>query len=156
MSDITLEHYEYAMASEVGRMRMLSSLRKGSKHKYGMTKQGWTEHIEGAGAEVAVAKHLGLYWSGSVDTYKSEPDVGDDIEVRWRSQRHWDLLVRPDDPEDRFYVLVVGFCPVYTIIGGMWGWEAKRDEWLQAHGGRPKAWFVPQNELNTIWGSRIT
>ena len=150
MNEVTLTPYEYAMASEVGRMRMLSAIRRGSAHKYGMTAQGWTEHIEGAAAELAVAKHLGMYWGGSVDTFKNEADLGESIEVRWRSKREWDLIVRPDDHDESLFVLVVGSCPVYTVVGAILGSEAKQEVWMQRHGGRPAAFFVPQKELSSL------
>lgn len=47
-----------------------------------------TASISAAVAEMAVAKHVNQYWSGSIwpvaehDKYKNLPDVGDNIEVR--------------------------------------------------------------------------
>jgi hypothetical protein len=146
---VTLEWHEYAMGSEVGKLRMLASIRRGSAHRYGMDRQGWTEHIEGACAELAVAKTLGVYWDGSVDTFKGRPDLPG-VEVRWRSRPEWDLIVRPDDDPDAWFVLVVGSCPTYTVVGAMQGRDARRDEWSRDYGGRPPAWFVPQAHLLPI------
>ena len=150
MTDVTLEWHEYAMAAEIGKLRMLASIRRGSHHKYGMTKHGWTEHIEGSAAELAVAKYLDIYWNGSVDTFKRAADVGQNIEVRWRSNPEWDLIVRPDDDDDAWFVLVVGACPNYRILGAMRGRDGKQDGWRQEYGGRTPAFFVPQAHLHPI------
>jgi hypothetical protein len=106
-------------------------------------------HIEGAGGECAVAKALKLYWSGSVDTFKREGDVGD-LEVRTRSEDWHELLIRPDDPS-AIYVLVVGKIPHFRLVGWIHSSVAKqRNDWLKPHGGRPPAYFVPQSELRPI------
>lgn len=147
MTTVTLDWHEYAMGAEIGKLRQLASIRRGSQHKYGMTADGWTEHIEGACAELAVAKALGIYWDGSVDTFKGRPDLPGAVEVRRRSRDDWDLIVRPDDPDDAWFVLVVGSCPVYRIVGMMLGRQAKQDCWRQEYGGRPAAFFVPQADL---------
>ena len=148
MRSVTLEWYEYAMASDVGRMRSLASIRQGLKHKYGMVTAGWTEGIEGACGELAVAKVLGIYWDGSVNTFKS-PDVGD-LQVRTRSKDHYDLIVRPEDSSSEIFVLVTGTCPSYAVHGWIRGADAKQREFLKDYGNRPPAYFVPKNRLRPI------
>jgi hypothetical protein len=148
MKRVSLEWYEYAMASDVGRMRSLASIRQGLKHKYGMSTAGWTESIEGACGELAVAKALGIYWDGSVNTFKA-PDVGN-LQVRTRSKDHYDLIVRPEDKSEDVFVLVTGVCPDYVVHGWTTGADAKQGCYLQTYGNRPPAYFVPKDRLSPI------
>ena len=100
---------------------------------------------------MAAAKALGLYWGGSVDTFKKEMDL-DNLEIRTRSRHSWDLLVRPYEADDRWYLLVTGEAPNFRVIGVMRGKEAKQPQWLQNHGdGKYKpAYFVPKDQLIPI------
>jgi len=150
MSDeVTLEWFEYSMASEVGRLRQLSAIRQGLLDQHGFAGLGWSEHIEGACGEMAVAKILGIYWNGSVDTFKA-PDLLTDVHVRTRSRHDYDLIVRPNDPDEANYVLVTGKCPEYLIHGFLRGSEAKQNHWLNTYGNRPEAYFIPSYNLKPI------
>lgn len=149
--EVTLAWHEYAMASEIGRLRQLTSVRRGSADNHGFTGLGWSEHIEGACGEMAVSKFLGIYWDGGIDTFK-KADIGATIQVRTRSSHSYDLIVRPDDYDDDIYVLVTGKCPTYRIWGYISGSEAKKNEYIQTHANRPAAYFVPKNALKEIKG----
>lgn len=144
----TLEWYEAAMASDVGRMRHLASIKAGRKDAYGFDGLGWSEHIEGACGEMALAKCLGVYWDGSVDSFKANDLPG--IQIKTRSRDDYELIVRPGDSQDATYVLVTGKCPSYEIRGWIAGRDAMRQEWLRDYGGRPPAYFVPQDALESI------
>jgi hypothetical protein len=144
--EIELLWHEYAMASEIGRLRQLAAIRRGSPDKHGFEGLGWSEHIEGACGELVVARYLGIYWNGSVDTFKS-PDLGANIQVRTRASHTYELIVRPNDADDDIFVLVTGKCPVYRLRGFLRGSEAKMGEYSQKHGGRPEAFFVPHARL---------
>ena len=102
--EVTLTKSEASMASHVGWMRHLVSVLKGLEDKNGCDGK-WDRHIEGACGELAVAKALGIYWDGSVNTFHSAGDVGN-IEVRTRSRHDYDLIVRPSDHLERRFVLV--------------------------------------------------
>lgn len=145
---VTLNWYEAAMASEVGRLRQLSSIKRQSPDAHGFDGVGWSEHIEGACGELAVAKYLGVYWDGSVDTFTANDLPG--LQVRTRSSHRWELIVRPDDDDATRWVLVTGRCPAYRVRGWIHGREAKRDDWWQTHGGRPGAYFVPHDALHAM------
>lgn len=148
--EVTLAWHEYAMASEIGRLRQLTSVRRGSADNHGFIGLGWSEHIEGACGEMAVSKFLGVYWDGGIDTFKSA-DIGATIQVRTRSLHSYELIVRPDDYDEDLYVLVTGKCPTYRIWGYISGTEAKKKEYLQTHGNRPPAYFVPNSKLIDIY-----
>ena len=159
---IELEWYEAEMAAKVGMARAFSSFRaKHDAHKYGL-KEGefgfFEMDIRGAAAECAVAKGLGLYWDGSVDTFHSKADIGDNIEVRSVKDTQRQLLVRPNDPtEGRIYVLVVdlwrmGTHPSYLIQGWLPGEECKQEKYSTDFGrkDRPPCYGIPSHELYPI------
>lgn len=142
------------MASSVGLRRAIDSILNGRRQAAGdVDPTGvlalWQQHIEGALGEMAFAKALGRYWSGSVNTFKNGGDVGD-VQIRTRSRTDYDLIVRARDRDEDYFVLVVGCCPIYTIVGYMKGGDAKQERWGKNHGGHGAAYFVPQNELRPL------
>ena len=148
--DVKLTGSELYLAAQVGVARQMEAMRKGLPDKHGFDGiEGWTVHIEGAAGEVAVAKALGVYWNGSLNTFKSQADV-QRLEVRTRSKSYYELLIRPDDDSKAVFVLVTGRAPDFEVRGWIQGSEAKKDEWLQTYGGRPPAYFVPHDALHPI------
>src|SRR5690242_2973336 len=127
---VTLDWSELELAAAVGLRRQISSMRDQREDKHGFSGPGWTIHIEGACGELAVAKALGRYWNGSVDTFKA-PDLGCDVreaeslQIRTRSNAYYDLIVRPDDADQDVYILVTGRAPEFEVHGWIRGREAK-------------------------------
>jgi hypothetical protein len=148
---ITLSWAELSIASQVGIRRNLEAMRAGHKPKHGFTGSTWDIHIEGACGEMALAKALGIYWNGSVNTFKAGGDVGNH-QVRTRSKDTYDLIVRHDDRDDDIFWLVTGVAPVYNVVGHIKGRDAKQDRFRQSYGGRPEAWFVPSQFLTPYGG----
>lgn len=146
---ITLTWQEAAMASEVGRLRQLASIKAGRQDRHGFAGDGWDVHIEGACGELAVAKRLGVYWDGSIDNFGG-PDIPGGLQVRTRSQHGYELLIRPGDSDTAVWVLVTGRCPNYRVRGWLRGSEARQPRWLKSHGNRPAAYFVPTSALHPI------
>lgn len=153
MIEVHLSWYEVYMAAWVGVSRRCRSLAKGRRtagDASGSNENGWTNDIEGAAGEMAAAKAIGVYWSGSVDTFKDLLDVSD-FEIRTRTKHHYELFVRPADPDNRLYLLVTGRAPDFRVIGGLTGTDAKKADWLKNHGkGYKPAYFVPTEELISI------
>lgn len=147
--NVILKPYEYAMALDVARRRMCSSIMNSSKNNHGFVGHGWEENMEGACAELAAAKVLNVYWDGSNETYK-EPDIGDFVQVRWAKPHGYSLIVRNADPSEHAYVLVTGSCPDYVVHGYLYGEDAKQDKWIKSPNGRPAAFFVPNENLLPI------
>lgn len=143
--EVVLTWHEVLMASEIGRMRKITALRKGSANNHGFAGAGWNEDIEGACAELAVAKALGTYWEGGIDTFKAG-DVGG-LQVRWTPSHSNSLIVRPQDPDEDRFVLVTGVCPRYVVHGWLTGRDAKDPQWERAYNDRPPAYFVPAGAL---------
>lgn len=147
---VRLSWPEVWQAVSIGALRHISALRQGRPDRHGYDGgQGWTIHIEGAAGEIAVAKALDRFWAAPVNTYKVGGDVGP-IQVRTRSRANYELLVRPDDLDGATFVHVTGQIPRFVVHGWLTGTEAKRPEFLQEHGGRPPAYFVPRSCLHPI------
>lgn len=149
MIQVVLNAFEMFSAASVGVKRQIEALARNLPDRHGYSGSGWGIHIEGACGEMAVAKALGMYWGGSVNTFKASGDVGK-LEVRTRSSDDYELLVRKDDADDATYILVTGTAPRYTVHGWLRGRDAKRSEWLNTHGGREAAYFVPQQALRNM------
>ena len=143
---IVLTESEITIASTVGIKRQLECIRNKLQDKHGHDGAGWNLHVEGACGELVVAKALGLYWDGSVNTFKTGDDVPG-LQVRTRSKDWYELIIRKDDDPDAKFVLVTGVCPVYRIHGWMLGSDAMQEKWLKEYGGREAAYFVPQDAL---------
>lgn len=145
---IELTSQELLLGAQCGVLRHVRALQAGYKPKHGAKEDTvWQIHVEGALGEMAFAKCMGWYWDASINTFKA-PDIRN-IQVRTRSKHAYELIIRKDDRNDVF-VLVTGIAPCYTIRGWINGADGKQDKWLQTHGGREKAYFVPQSALHKI------
>ncbi|NBW09696.1 MAG: hypothetical protein EBR82_16900 [Caulobacteraceae bacterium] len=145
---IELAWYEVHMATSVANLRQIMALRDGRQDAHGFAGDPWRVHMEGACGEMALAKFLGVYWSGSVDAFRL-PDVGS-LQVRTRSSHEYDLIVRHADSDESRYVLITGQAPRYVIHGWMLGKDAKQSHYYKTYGDRPGAFFVPQSDLRDI------
>jgi len=140
-----------AVAAEVGARRNLHAIFRNCKEGAGRNPAGlWMDHINGALGEMAVAKYLGVYWPASVNTFRHEPDIPPNIEVRTRSKPNYQIVVRPNDDDTAIFVLARGQNQFFDIVGWITGRDAKRSEWLHDYGGRPPAYFVPDDALHGI------
>lgn len=146
---VKLTAYELMQAATMGSLRQISAITKGLPDRHGFAGLGWSEHIEGSCGELAVAKALDRYCSGSVNTFKTGGDLGANVQIRTRSRHDYELIVRPDDRDDDMFVLVTGRSPEMTIRGWLTGAEAKRAEWMRTHGNRSAAFFVPSTALRS-------
>lgn len=146
---VTLTWHEVRMAAEIGLIRQIQNLSNGRKDRFGCSPdEGWGPHIEGACGEMAVAKAFGIFWSGALGNLKAD-DVGK-LQVRTRSKSHYELILHPDDYDDRPFVHVTGLAPEFVIVGWIIGRDGKRTEfWGDPAGGRP-AFFVPVKVLRPL------
>lgn len=147
---VTLTAREFAMAVDVGMQRLVASTEAGHNHASTYQRtflKRLEEETVGACGEIAFSKAFGHYWSPSVNTFHNVADVGRDIEVRATRRDDGSLIVRNNDADDRWFVLVTGEPPVMTIRGRILGEDAKKPEYLRDPHGHRKAWFVPQEDL---------
>lgn len=134
---------------DLANIRMAVSNDKGLNHAstYQRTyAERQREEVIGACGEMAYAKSVNRFFSPTVNTFHGTPDVGS-VEVRATERMDGSLIVRDNDADDRWYVLVVGEPPNMKVVGAIKGSEAKQSKWLRNPHGHRKAWFVPQNEL---------
>jgi len=145
---IVLDWFELEQAATVGVKRACEALRDGRRNKAGQVGVSLLDHVNGAIGEYVAAKALNITWTGSVNTFTSEPDLAPCFEVRTRSLHWHDLIIRPSDEDGRVFLLVTGTMDTgYMAHGGIKARDGKRVEWLKTHGNRPGAYFVPQSEL---------
>lgn len=141
------------MACEVGLRRHMEAIKSGRRDRHGAKSDdfgtGLVKHIDGAGGELAFAKARNLYWDGSVNTFKTGGDVGL-VQVRTRREQHYDLLVRDDDRDEDWFVLVIGKMPEFRVVGCIRASDAKRPEFRKNFGGHGAAFFVPQAVLRPL------
>jgi hypothetical protein len=148
--NITLNPDEILQGALVGVKRMVNAIGRGNNTINGPDKDRlWHFHVEGALAEMAVAKAANKFWSTGD---KDASDVGD-WEVRQTPNPHGDLVLRERDITngkiDHPFILVRGRFGVYEIVGWTKARDGMKDEyWRDPTGGkRPPAWFVPAKKL---------
>jgi hypothetical protein len=148
---VQLSAPELFQCALVGVMRQCLNIKHGRDRRpaYGApTDQSWNLHVEGAAGECAVAKHLGLYWTGNIGDLRAD-DVGT-IQVRTRRRHDYDLLLHPEDPDDRVFILVTGRAPSFQIHGWIRAVDGKQKGWWKDPAGDRPAYFVPQSALRPM------
>lgn len=148
---IELTKPEMIIAASVGILRQIENIEKGRQYNYGSTEQNaWQKHIEGSAGEMALAKHLNVWWSGMFAFRKHDVDV---YQVRTASRDRDSLILHREDEDKDPFVLLIGIHGRYEIRGWIYAAHGKREEWWRDPvGGRP-AFFVPQESLHA-WPRR--
>ena len=109
--------------------------------------------VNGAAAELAVAKFLGIPWSRSVGTFTSVGDVADDIDVRHTERAGGRLILREKDFPGRWVVFVTGSPPNLVLQGYIRAEDGMQPQWrANPHDWHP-AWFLPASALLPIEAS---
>lgn len=112
---VRLTPAEARLACLVGVERRLASFRL--RDRPGIRPEMvWLMDMEGAGAELAVAKVTGWYWDGAVGTFHDRADVRA-VHVRHTIHPAGHLLIRPGLDVAGIYVLVTGMMPDYAVQG---------------------------------------
>ena len=152
---ITLSRDDEDHVLHAARLRQSESVKHRNRNRHGAVRNRTEDedlllHLQGCRGELAAGRAYGTDVQLHVNTYHSLADIGSVGEVRTRSNSTWDLIVRPADPPDRYYILVIGSCMHGTeldVIGGIWGSDARKKEYVADHGGYGSSWFVPQEAL---------
>lgn len=147
---IELTEHEMRFAAQVGAERYLRSSLSDAKPAAGATRS-WDIDINGAMAEMAAAKALGLYWGATVNNFDG-PDIGAKTQVRWTPRHNGRLILRQDDNPEHYFILVTGEPPHLTVQGWIIARDGMRGEFVTDAGvdDRPEAWFVPQWALRPL------
>lgn len=151
MSKVQLSWLEMMVAAQVGAARNIQSLKQNWEPAAGVgLVNSWTLNAEGAAGEMAVAKLLNVYWEPIAGDSKAS-DVGP-FQVRTNiSRKHTDLCLRPKDRDDRIYISVLSFAPIFEVVGWITGADGKQQKWLRAGApDRPDCFYVPRSELHAI------
>lgn len=151
MIEVRLTTDELMMAASAASLRHVESIMSGRPDRHGAARSddGLGKHFEGACGEIAYCKARNVHWSASVNSFKG-PDVGQNVQIRTRSRHDYDLIVRADDSDLDWFVLVTGKPPTFIVRGYIRGREAKQAHWLKNHGGHGDAYFVPVSALKPI------
>jgi hypothetical protein len=147
--DVRLTAYEAMMAGEVGFRRQVKAMMRNSAPRFPEQYAGqlWYNHIAGACAELAVAKVLGLFWGGGVDTFDREDIEDTGYEVRFSPVGKPKVMPR----DSRIVIGVIGNAPSiieFTIIGWLQAEDAKREEWKSPT--EPVCYFPPKTTWHPI------
>ena len=101
----------------------------------------------GAAAELAAAKWLNVpNFKLSINTYKDEPDIWPNWEVKHTEYANGHLIILDSDRDTDRAVLVTGVNP-FTIVGWLPVDYCKDDLYLKATRQTAISYWVPQGEL---------
>lgn len=151
MIKISLTSAEVIMAAQVGLQRRVNSIFSNyndavlNRKKHAHNSE-WAFDIDGACAELAVAKAMNVHWGGHTATFKDADVAG--IQVRSTTRLDGHLIIRDNDKENFIYMLVITNCPDYIIIGGISGKKAKSKLKKAPDENGDGAWWIPQPELH--------
>ena len=149
---VILDHAQEVEAHTVGFRRILEINGRPDHASRGNKSISYHEYIaecsEAVGAEIAVAQYLGMKnFTPTVNTFKTEADIGARIEVKWTKYADGHLVIRPTDRINDVAILVTGRGPVYCIAGWIPIVMAKKAKYH--HASYYDHW-VPQNNLFPI------
>lgn len=152
MNTIELTEIEMEMAFTVAKARRLESIMNNRKNRHQYDPDDiWQDEFNGAAAELAYCKYRGEYWGGTVGSFK-EADVAKSVQIRHTILMNGCLIVRPDDNQEHYYVLVTGGPRQFRIVGWIQGKDAINEKWKKSPNKRPPAYFVPQRALRRFKG----
>jgi hypothetical protein len=147
---VRLTFEEVHAASIAGLRRELKNYWEGvpdlSPPKQG-ERDGFSQQIFGAIAELAVCKALDRHWSGLVDSSRTKaPDIGGEIDARYNANGR--AFVKARDEDGRRIVFVTGSMRELHLYGWIAAEDAKRSEWLAYEGAG--YYIVPADHLHPI------
>lgn len=137
---ISLDPWEYEHARHVAIMRdRINQDRQNAAHyDPALMQENLYAETAACVAELAVAKHLNLYWSGAYwpinqhHLYADAPDILPDIEVRHITSSHHNLIVRQRDAEKRRMMVCAYPDPDNHAIVRLLGWAYAHEAWPDA------------------------
>lgn len=152
--EVLLNDRELNVGLQVAMVRMENAAIATYKHKYA------SEHLQpdqilklnwqGACAEIAAAKWLKVpEFVPTVDSYKDQPDIEPDWEVKHTELDNGHLIVQTNDRDSDRVILVTGLNP-FTIRGWLPVKFCKDELYLKTT-FRNTAYWVPQTELVKVY-----
>ena len=153
--EVELTWAEVFQAAMVGVMRRLQNLQRNTNAAYGIADAvAWQHDIDGALGELATAKALGRFWSGSIGHWRAD-DVYT-LQVRTTGNLRNRLILHDADEDEKIFILCCGCVPKYSLRGWIRAYDGKDQRfWNDPTGGRP-AYFVPQSALRPMSDLRLS
>lgn len=150
---VELTSSEALIAAYVGSHRRLRAVYRGHRARHGRGDgDEWTADVEAAAAEVAAAKALDRFWT-DLAGLDEDGDVGSHapkIHVRHTTLEYGRLILRPNDPGEGIFVLVIGTVPTFTVVGWITAAEGRAIGERFEGNGRPPCVMVPQSALHPL------
>lgn len=150
---ITLSWAEMQIAYMIAGQRRIMNMKKKLPGKYGAPETEGSEELDlvAARGEMAVAKALNLYWTGTVGDYGAV-DVGGLVEVRSRTKNWHSLILHPDDKDELPFVLAdVSNPPQVRLAGWVYAKDGKQEKfWSDPSGKNRPAYFIEQKHLRSM------
>jgi hypothetical protein len=147
--EVTLTEAESRVCTWVGAQRHAAAVRERRDPGQGPSKSDLTpaNHIRGAASEYAASIILNLSWRLNIGRIR-EVDVGGLVEVRSTDLERGCLIVKPQDKDYPFVLMIQNARRRFRFGGWMLAAEAKG--WPLVTGRGDPAHFVPQQALGTV------
>jgi len=148
MLSVTLTDSEVMAVGVAGALRQCRAVVNGDSHAHNFKGDGFQIHVDGLGAEMAVARLLDLYYDPFAP--QRDRDRGDVRGLHVRSTGHEAgcLIMHRGDPHG-VYLLVIGTLPTYRLAGFYRHGGDLGSRWWRAQAPNP-AYFIPQSALKPI------
>lgn len=145
---VTLSKQEWRFAANVGMQRHIQARERNIRQ----AENGYSTHVQGACAEMAVAKWLNVYWVGAPvdDPWENRGDVQPGLEVRSTTNTGGRLLIFEKDPDEHAFVLAIGEPPDFELAGWAYAHEVRRQVDLRPIKEDVLAWALPQDKLRPV------
>jgi hypothetical protein len=151
---------EIKLSEEDQDLALWTALKRFEFHSKRNTKQTFNHkgrsidmEVESLGAEVAVARVLGLDWQDRSIEEDRDGDVGKGIQVRSTKHENGGLLIYHSDNGNHDFFLVTGNFPFYNVKGWINCDEGRKvGEIRQLRPDRPAVTRVDQKDLISVEG----
>lgn len=135
------------LAAQAGVMRTVENMVRGASGAHGSAVDDWSMSIEGALAEWAASKALGIHWPGKGQMRGA--DAGS-LQVRSTRNPNGSLILHKSDQDRDIFVLMIGQGREWKPAGWIRVADGKHDKYWRVQGMRSPAYLVPQSELNDM------
>jgi hypothetical protein len=155
MIELELDEGEMYLAGGIGVMRALYALRTGRVNPAGLQrrtidKSSMVGHFFGACGEQALAKHLGVYWDGTIGTVDAPCDVGGCYQVKATDLALGKLITKRKDNDRQPFVLARVSLPKVTLVGWLWGYETKKEQNWREDVAEPAFFSWPLHDMKAL------
>jgi hypothetical protein len=140
---ITLSASEMMLAAQAGVMRTVQNLVQGTVGAHGSETNDWSMSIEGALAEWAASKALGIHWPGKGQMRGA--DAGN-LQIRSTRNPAGSLILHRGDRDEDLFILMVGQASQWEPKGWIRAASGKQGQFWRTDIRSP-AFLVPQSEL---------